>query len=118
MFVEGPALIVNTDLVPNPPATYEEMIELAQELTTADTFGFMFDAPNFYFAYGYLRTFGGYVFGRDAAAASSPSDVGSPARAPSAAPRRSRTCATRTTSSPRAPTTTSPTACSSTARWR
>jgi arabinogalactan oligomer/maltooligosaccharide transport system substrate-binding protein len=76
MFVEGPALIVNTDLVPNLPATYEEMIEVAQELTTADTFGFMFDAPNFYFAYVYLRTFGGYVFGRDASGSLVASDVG------------------------------------------
>jgi len=76
MFVEGPALIVNTDLVPNLPATYEEMIALAQEMTTADTFGFMFDAPNFYFAYVYLRTFGGYVFGRDAAGSLVASDVG------------------------------------------
>jgi arabinogalactan oligomer/maltooligosaccharide transport system substrate-binding protein len=76
MFVEGPALIVNTDLVPDLPATYEEMIELAQELTTADTFGFMYDAPNFYFSYVYLRTFGGYVFGRDASGSLVASDVG------------------------------------------
>ena len=75
MYVEGPALIINTDLVPNPPATYEEMIALAQELTTADTFGFMFDAANFYFAYVFLHTFGGYVFGRDATGLV-PTDVG------------------------------------------
>ena len=76
MYVEGPALIVNTDLVPNPPATFEEMIALAQELTTADTFGFMFDAPNFYFAYVFLRSFGGYVFGRDANDVLVPTDIG------------------------------------------
>jgi len=64
--VEGPALIVNTDLVSTAPATYEEMIELAKDLTTADTFGYMIDAGNFYFAYVYFRTFGGAVFGRDA----------------------------------------------------
>jgi arabinogalactan oligomer / maltooligosaccharide transport system substrate-binding protein len=73
--VEGPALFVNTDLVPNPPATYEEMIELAQELTTADTFGYMIDAGNFYFAYVYFRTFGGAVFGRDAMGSLDPTDV-------------------------------------------
>jgi arabinogalactan oligomer/maltooligosaccharide transport system substrate-binding protein len=76
MYVEGPALIVNTDLVPNLPATYEEMIALAQELTTADTFGFMFDAGNFYFAYVFLHTFGGYVFGRDASGGLDATDVG------------------------------------------
>jgi arabinogalactan oligomer/maltooligosaccharide transport system substrate-binding protein len=37
--VEGPALIVNRDLVPNLPADYDEMIAMAQALTTADTFG-------------------------------------------------------------------------------
>src|SRR5690554_916772 len=66
MFVEGPALVVNTDLVSELPATYEGMIELAKELTTDTTFGFMADLPNFYFAYGWMHTYGGYVFGRDA----------------------------------------------------
>ncbi len=76
MFVEGPALVINTDLVPNPPATYEAFVDLAQELTTADTFGFMFDAPNFYFAYGWMHTFGGYVFGRDATGSLVADDLG------------------------------------------
>jgi arabinogalactan oligomer/maltooligosaccharide transport system substrate-binding protein len=76
MWVEGPALIVNTDLVPEIPATYEEMIELAQELTTADTFGFMYDINNFYFSYNWIHSFGGYVFGRDARGDFDPSDVG------------------------------------------
>jgi arabinogalactan oligomer/maltooligosaccharide transport system substrate-binding protein len=76
MWVEGPALIVNTDLVPNIPATYEEMIALAQELTTADTFGFMFAATDPYFGYLYIRSFGGYVFGRDANGSLDPRDVG------------------------------------------
>jgi arabinogalactan oligomer / maltooligosaccharide transport system substrate-binding protein len=65
MFVEGPALIVNTDLVPEVPATYEDMIAKAKELTTADQFGFLFDINNFYFAYNWLKSSGGYVFGRD-----------------------------------------------------
>jgi len=76
MFVEGPALIVNTDLVPTPPSTYEELIAVAQELTTADTFGFMFAATDPYFGYLYIRTFGGYVFGRDADGSLNPRDVG------------------------------------------
>jgi arabinogalactan oligomer / maltooligosaccharide transport system substrate-binding protein len=76
MYVEGPALIVNNDLVDTVPATYEELIELAQSLTTDDTFGFMFDAPNFYFGYGWIHTFGGYVFGSDATGSLIPTDVG------------------------------------------
>lgn len=76
MFVEGPALVVNNDLVPEVPATYEATMALAQELTTADTFGFMHDITNFYFSYGWIHTFGGYVFGRDASGSLVPTDVG------------------------------------------
>lgn len=76
MFVEGPALIINNALVPEAPASYEAMIALAQELTTADTFGYMFDVGNFYFAYHYIRSFGGFVFGRDATGSLTASEVG------------------------------------------
>lgn len=76
MWVEGPALIVNTNLVPSVPETYEDFIALAQEFTTADSIGFMVDATNFYFAYGWLHTFGGYVFGRDASGSFVVDDVG------------------------------------------
>ncbi|HLU83775.1 MAG TPA: extracellular solute-binding protein, partial [Trueperaceae bacterium] len=76
MFVEGPALIVNNDLVPEVPATYEATMDLAEQLTTADTFGFMHDINNFYFSYGWLHTYGGYVFGRDASGSLIATDVG------------------------------------------
>lgn len=76
MFVEGPALIVNTDLVPEVPATYEDMIAKAKELTTADQFGFLFDINNFYFAYNWIHSGGGYVFGRDDSGTQLADDVG------------------------------------------
>ncbi len=76
MYVEGPALVVNNELVDEVPATYEEMLELAAELTTSDTFGFMYDINNFYFSYAWLLSNGGYVFGRDASGALDPSDIG------------------------------------------
>ncbi len=76
MFVEGPALIVNTDLVPQIPATYEDLVALAKSLTTADQFGFMYDLNNFYYSYAWLHTYGGYVFGRDAQGSLDPSDIG------------------------------------------
>lgn len=66
LFVEGPALVYNRDLLDAAPASYDELIAVAQELTTSDTFGFMHDIGNFYFSYAWLRTFGGYVFGREA----------------------------------------------------
>lgn len=76
MFVEGPALIVNRELVAETPATYEALVERARELTTAETFGFLFDINNFYFAYGWLHTPGGYVFARDDRGDLVPSDLG------------------------------------------
>ncbi|MGL4610268.1 MAG: maltose ABC transporter substrate-binding protein [Trueperaceae bacterium] len=78
MFVEGPALIINNDLVPEVPATYEDMIAKAKELTdeSAGTYGFLFDINNFYFAYNWLHSTGGYVFGRDDTNAPVPTDIG------------------------------------------
>jgi len=64
MYVEGPALIVNTDLVSDVPATFEEMVIAAQDLTTDDTFGFLYDISNFYFSYVWMNAKGGYVFER------------------------------------------------------
>ncbi len=76
MFVEGPALVVNNDLVSAVPDTYGATMELAAELTTADTFGYMHELTNFYFSYAWLHTYGGYVFGRDASGSLVPADVG------------------------------------------
>jgi arabinogalactan oligomer / maltooligosaccharide transport system substrate-binding protein len=76
MYVEGPALIVNNDLVDEVPATYEALVDLAQELTTDDTFGFMYEATNFYFDFGWINTYGGYVFGSDASGSLVADDVG------------------------------------------
>lgn len=76
MFVEGPALIINTDLVSEVPQTYEELIATAQALTTADTFGFLYDIGNFYFSYNWIHTFGGFVFDRDAGGDLDPAQLG------------------------------------------
>lgn len=76
MYVEGPALIVNTDLVTDIPQTFEEMIATAQALTTSDTFGFLYDIGNFYFSYVWIHSLGGYVFGRDAIGNLVPTDIG------------------------------------------
>ena len=78
MYVDGPALIVNRDLVPKGPNTFEELIATAQKLTTGDTFGFLQvqDGDTFYHNFGYLRGSGGYVFGRDAQGNLDPSDIG------------------------------------------
>jgi arabinogalactan oligomer/maltooligosaccharide transport system substrate-binding protein len=73
--VQGPALIVNTDLVPHVPATYPDLVALATSLTGDGRYGFAFDIGNFYYSYAWLHTFGGSVFGRTAAGAVDPSKV-------------------------------------------
>lgn len=76
MYIEGPALIVNTDLVSEVPATFEEMIAAAQDLTTDDTFGFLYDIGNFYFSYVWLNSNGGYVFERGGDGSLMADDIG------------------------------------------
>jgi arabinogalactan oligomer/maltooligosaccharide transport system substrate-binding protein len=76
MYVEGPALIVNTDLVTDIPETFEEMIATAQNLTTSDTFGFLYDIGNFYFSYVWIHSNGGYVFARNNVGDLVPTDIG------------------------------------------
>jgi len=75
LFVEGPALLYNRDLVAQLPDSYEAFVQLSRTLTTSDTFGFLYDIDNFYFAYSWLSTFGGYVFGRTDGTLD-PTDVG------------------------------------------
>lgn len=76
MYVEGPALIVNKDLVGDIPESMEAMIAAAQELTTDETSGFLYDIGNFYFSYVWINSMGGYVFGRDDAGDLDASDLG------------------------------------------
>lgn len=62
--VQGPALIVDTRLVPHAPTSYQDLLKTAASLTTDGRFGFAFDVGNFYYAYAWLHTWGGAVFGR------------------------------------------------------
>jgi arabinogalactan oligomer/maltooligosaccharide transport system substrate-binding protein len=55
--IESIALFYNTDKVQTVPATFEELVTTAK-----DQGGIMFDASNFYYAYGFVRAEGGYVF--------------------------------------------------------
>lgn len=78
MYVDGPALIVNRSLVAEGPATLEELIATAQELTTGDTYGFLQvqDGDTFYHNYAWTHGLGGYVFNRDAEGNLDPADIG------------------------------------------
>ncbi len=76
MYVEGPALVVNTDLVPESPATFEDFISQAESLTSEGNFGFLYDIKNFYFSYVWINSLGGYVFDRGDNGDLEPNDLG------------------------------------------
>ena len=60
--IEAVALIYNKDYVETAPKTIDDMLKIAKEYTTDETLGFVYDINNFYFSYGFLKGFGGYVF--------------------------------------------------------
>ncbi|WP_337099198.1 sugar ABC transporter substrate-binding protein [Paenibacillus sp. YIM B09110] len=61
------AMFYNKDLISEPPATMEEVIEYAKTFndTANNKYAFMFDAPFFYFSYPFIGSTGGYIFGKD-----------------------------------------------------
>lgn len=62
VFVESIGLIYNKDLVPTPPATWEELVAKATELTSGDVYGFGFPLLEQYHEGAFVYGFGGYVF--------------------------------------------------------
>jgi maltose-binding protein MalE len=75
---EGVALVYNKALVPEPPATWEELVELARALTdpTAPMYGFAVQNPDPYHEFPFLSALGGYIFGYDEEGKLNPCDVG------------------------------------------
>jgi arabinogalactan oligomer/maltooligosaccharide transport system substrate-binding protein len=55
-------LFYNRSMVRTPPTTWTGLINTAKRLTTGDRYGFLWDTANFYYAYNWIRGFGGYVF--------------------------------------------------------
>ncbi|EXJ23380.1 Maltose/maltodextrin ABC transporter, substrate binding periplasmic protein MalE [Alkalibacterium sp. AK22] len=74
--VETYALFVNTSLVPDAPETMDELVEIAQDLTEGNQYGFMMDAGNLYFAYPFITADGGYIFAQDEDGVYDASDIG------------------------------------------
>lgn len=78
--VEGIAMIYNPDLVPEPPATWDELKQTAQELQDAGTVEQAFvmqhgPRSDPYHSYPVLTGFGGYIFG-ETESGYNPGDVG------------------------------------------
>jgi len=67
--VESYGLVVNEDLLPEAPGTFEEMLDAARRLTVdadndgeAEVYGFLTDPSNFYFTFPFYDAYGGYIF--------------------------------------------------------
>lgn len=75
---EAIALYYNTDLVPEPPATWDDLKRIAKELQDEGTVeqGYVLQQGDPYHTYPIVTGFGGYVFGRDADGNYDPSDLG------------------------------------------
>jgi arabinogalactan oligomer/maltooligosaccharide transport system substrate-binding protein len=73
--IETYALFYNKDILSTPPATFDELIALAKTYNNPDEnkYAFMWDVGNFYFSYGFLSGYGGYVFGENG---TNPGDIG------------------------------------------
>jgi arabinogalactan oligomer/maltooligosaccharide transport system substrate-binding protein len=79
--VENIALVRNTDLVPEAPATFEEMIQIATEYQAANPDGVGLPLQigpegDAYHLQPILSAFGGYIFGQNEDGTFNPEDVG------------------------------------------
>jgi arabinogalactan oligomer/maltooligosaccharide transport system substrate-binding protein len=60
--IETAVFIYNKKLMPNAPATMDEVYKFSKDFTKDGKYGFLALWDNFYFAYGPIGGFGGYVF--------------------------------------------------------
>jgi len=77
---EAIALYYNTELVPTPPATWDELIQIATDLQADESLGleqaFVLQEKDPYHSYPILTANGGYIFGENADGTYNPEDVG------------------------------------------
>jgi len=75
--VENIGFFRNTDLVPEAPTTWEEVYAIGQELVDSGQADAAIGLPDLgYNIYPVYTSFGGYIFGRDAAGSFTPDDIG------------------------------------------
>ncbi|KIL50173.1 ABC transporter substrate-binding protein [Jeotgalibacillus alimentarius] len=67
LVVETYGTFYNKDLVEEAPATMDELMAIAEEQTdaSADQYGFLMEAANFYFSYPFFGANGAYVFANE-----------------------------------------------------
>jgi arabinogalactan oligomer/maltooligosaccharide transport system substrate-binding protein len=62
LFAESVALVYNKDMVPEAPATWDDLVAVATELTEGDVYGFGFPLLEQYHVGGFFMGFGSYIF--------------------------------------------------------
>ena len=75
--VENIGFFYNTELVPTPPATWDELRQLGADLVASGDADTAVAFPDLtYNAYPLYTSYGGYIFGRDASGAYTADDIG------------------------------------------
>jgi maltose/maltodextrin transport system substrate-binding protein len=74
--IEAIGLIVNRALVPQPPASFEELFALDKQLQAQGKRAILWDYNKSFFSWPLIAGPGGYVFGRDPQGDYNPKDVG------------------------------------------
>ncbi len=76
--LENVAFIRNTDLVPEAPATWQEVRSISEELQESGDaqYGFLVQTGDAYHNFPIISAFGGYIFGRNEDGTFNPADLG------------------------------------------
>lgn len=65
VFSETLALYRNTDIIPEAPETWDELVQMATDATEGDQYGFAFQILTQYYQGAFFHGFGSYIFRRD-----------------------------------------------------
>lgn len=76
MAIESVALIVNLDLVPEPPRSWEQVFDIDRRLRAQGRRAIMWPYNEFYYTYGLMSAGGGYAFARRADGSFDAGDTG------------------------------------------
>lgn len=60
--ISAVAMIYNKDIWPEPPESFDEMIEKSRDLVKKDKFGILWPLETFYHSYAIMSGYGGYIF--------------------------------------------------------
>lgn len=76
--VESLALFYNKNMIQTPPASFEEIEQIALKMTNPSkkVYGFLYDFKTFFFSFPILNASGGYIFGEDETGGLNSKDIG------------------------------------------